>query len=544
MKASLIKDTPDACASHSSGIARKIIIAATLLVAAFLLFFRLGHYSLWDDETMVALVAKGVLKTGDTSALIDYDNVVAYENGRLLHNLHDRSTPPLATYITAASFVLFGKNTWGARIPFALMGLATIALVLYWARKQSLAILALVALGMLCNVTLILLFRQCRYYAPSILFTTAIAYVYYNWRGGRKQLLLLSLLFAGLFAANYLNYVILLPCLLIDYIIWKRREHALNLKDWACLLLPQAIICAPLALIWNPLKTGQSTLMASNHLADKLRLLYWYFRDLNTCEFYSIAILVLALVIGIWKKKTWMVRGCVAFVVYVAAISFLSPQVVKVTSVADVRYLGPIVPLGVALAAGVIGFISMKKIWIALPLGVVVFAFSLIYGNWKTRPSTIYAYINELRAPPPEPYAPVSEWINQHVPVGGTVFVSPNYATYPLMFHAPRARYAWQLDNRNDPQFANLSPFLFKGEEMPDYLIGFGPFVNELGRQLQTYNHLNTRYQLVAVVDALWKDLYRPELFWRTFTPILNYPNEAKVFIFKRAPAISLIPGQ
>ena len=118
-----------------------------MLLAGVLIFSRLGHYALWDDETMVALAAKGVLKTGDTSALLENGNIVAYCSGRLLNHLCDRSTPPLAAYCTALSFKVFGISAWSARFPFALFGLATVALMLYWVRKQPAYIVCLVAMS-------------------------------------------------------------------------------------------------------------------------------------------------------------------------------------------------------------------------------------------------------------------------------------------------------------------------------------------------------------------------------------------------------------
>ncbi|MDF9827428.1 uncharacterized SAM-binding protein YcdF (DUF218 family) [Ereboglobus sp. PH5-10] len=507
----------------------------SMIVFATLLFARLGHYSLWDDETMVALVAKGVVRTGDTSAIIDHGNIVAYENGRLLHNLHDRSTPPLATYITAISFMLFGENAWAARAPFALFGLATLALVLYWARRQNIIIFSLLAIGIVCNVALLLQFKQCRYYAVTVFFSVLVAYLYYYWGGDRRKLILMALASICLFTANYLNCIVMQCCLLIDYIFWKRHEHTLGFRDWLALLLPQAVVCGMIALIWNPMKTAQGNLADGNTFFDRITLIYWNFRDLNVCEFYTWVVLVFALVIGIMRKKTWLLRASTALVAYVIVLSFLSPQNLHGTSAADVRYFGPLVPLSIALGIGVIHGIMLKWSRPALIAGAILFSTNIISGHFFQRPSTIYSYIGELRTPPEEPFKPTSEWINKNIPEGKTVFVAPNYAAYPLMFHAPKATYAWQLNDRLQKQYINLKPPLIKGEEMPDYLIGFGPYVNELKYNLQKYGDPNARYQIVEKIDVFWKDMYRPELFWRTFKSIKNYSKgQDEVIIFKR----------
>jgi 4-amino-4-deoxy-L-arabinose transferase-like glycosyltransferase len=151
---------------------RYVLIGLTLIAAGVLLFARLGHNALWDDEAGTALTAKGVLRTGDTSVLLDDGNINAYRNGLDVRSFCDRSMPPLDAYLTAASFAIFGIDAWAARLPFALIGLATIGLVLFWARRESWPLLLILGLGLISNVSLILFLHQCRYYAPSVFFST------------------------------------------------------------------------------------------------------------------------------------------------------------------------------------------------------------------------------------------------------------------------------------------------------------------------------------------------------------------------------------
>jgi hypothetical protein len=65
---------------------RIIVLALIIILLPALFFAHLGHYSLWDDEAGTALPAKGVIRTGDTSAVLDH-NIVAYRNGSELTNL-------------------------------------------------------------------------------------------------------------------------------------------------------------------------------------------------------------------------------------------------------------------------------------------------------------------------------------------------------------------------------------------------------------------------------------------------------------------------
>src|SRR5262249_14613581 len=144
---------------------QRLLSAAIFLVAAILLFVRLGHYALWDDEAVVALSAKGVLQTGDTTAAIGH-NIVAYNGGILLRNLHDRSTPPLPAYVTAVAMRILGDNAWCLRLPFALCGLGTVAVLLCWLQRLQIDRTAwfVAALAIVGNVSFFLFCRQCRYY--------------------------------------------------------------------------------------------------------------------------------------------------------------------------------------------------------------------------------------------------------------------------------------------------------------------------------------------------------------------------------------------
>ena len=49
---------------------KRVIALVVFFAAAILLFARLGHYSLWDDEALTALTALGVWRTGDTTAVL------------------------------------------------------------------------------------------------------------------------------------------------------------------------------------------------------------------------------------------------------------------------------------------------------------------------------------------------------------------------------------------------------------------------------------------------------------------------------------------
>src|SRR5437762_9349402 len=94
-----------------------ILATATLAISAILLFVRLGHYALWDDEANTALIGKGVWATGDTTAVVGH-NIVAYRGGADLENLRTRFIPPLQFYMAAPFTGPTAPNAFIARLPF------------------------------------------------------------------------------------------------------------------------------------------------------------------------------------------------------------------------------------------------------------------------------------------------------------------------------------------------------------------------------------------------------------------------------------------
>ncbi len=509
-----------------------------LALMGLLLFARLGHYAIWDDEAMIALVGEGVLKTGDTSVVLDH-NLVAYRGGLLVRELHDRSTPPLSAYLAAASMGMFGKNALAVRLPFALFGLAAVAMGAWWLRRIKAGPLtqAVAALAVLGNVSFVLYSRQSRYHAPTVFLSMAVVFAYFAWRGEKRTLLAMALLSVSLFAANYMVCAALYGCLAIDYVLWRRHERRRWQDGW-WLVVPLALGCGLIASIWNPLRTQFGGYAATSTLGDRLQLFYWNWRDMNRCEFLVGGLLLLAIFVAWTRKDQWLFRALVALGVFVAAITCVSPQTMAGASVADVRYLVPAIPLCIAIEVRTILLLCGHQPPLALVLAVVAFGTNLIHGGpllASGLSSTLLRYSGELVSPPTDPYTPAAKWINDHVRPGESIWVSPDYMTYPLMFHAPKAVYAWQLAWPPPQQFRGLPMIHFQGQEPPDYLIAFGPVVGQVVQSINGWKKPGLKYEHVETIDTYWKDLYRPELFWRSFKSVTNYQKNAEaIYIFKR----------
>lgn len=521
----------------------RIVLAVLFLMAsAIMLFTKLGNYSLWDDETMVTLAARGILDTGDTTAMHG-ENLVAFREGFVLRGLADRSTPPLSSYIAAASMGIFGFSPGAARIPFALMGfgLMLIAAFLLLRSRLSASTLCVWFIAILGNTSLILFLRQCRYYAPVILLSASIVLLYIGWKKSKVQLVVISVLFVLLFAANYMSCAALMVCIAADYLLVKRKSAALRFMDigmCALIIIPP---CLLIAMVWNPFGTKFGNYAQANDLMDRLALFLWNLRDMNRAEFFVGGLLLASVPIALIKKDLWIVRGVFFILLYTLIISFVSPQIVKQASLADIRYLAPLIPAGIAIGVRTLLLLFANHQGLAVAFAIPVFLTNILNGGGLSNEgirSVPLEFCGELLSPPEEPYAPAAKWINQNVLKGSSIWVLPDYMTYPLMFHAPDAIYAWQLrlDQKKEDQFKNLPDIHFQGLVSPDYIVVFGPSVLQIRALLQKWKAMGVKYDEIYRINTFWKDLYRPELFWRTFKPITEFdPDSQAIYIFKHA---------
>ena len=517
---------------------RPAFIGAVLAVAAILIFTGLAHYAFWDDEAATALGAKAILRVGYNSALIDHGNIVAYRHGATLKGLRNRVEPLLGPYMTAASFAVFGLHTWSGRLPFAFFGLGTIALTLFWARRESWQMLGVLAIGLIGNVSLILYARNCRYYTLSIFFSLALAYIYFRRKADYRSVAAFAALSILLFASSYLNYLAFYVCLTVDYIVWRRDVSPISWRLMLCLFIPQLVINGVIASVWNPFVTQHGESLLLNSSSNKWTLFFWQWRDADQCEFFSFPLLLLAFGVGLAQRRPLLVRGCLALAVYIIAVTLASPQAIYSTDVADVRYLTPIIPLAIALETIVICVLFESREWLPFAAALVVFGTNLLNGGPFLRDgfrSTLISYIGELIDPPSDPFKPTAEWIDRHIPEGSSIWVEPDYSAYPLMIRAPRALYAWQLTWPPGPGYADLPRIHFMGQLPPDYLVAFGPSLDFMTGFLDRWKRPDVTYKQVAMIDTYWKDLYRPELMQRSFESTTNYnPRTDAVYILER----------
>lgn len=507
------------------------MLLATFLLSAVLLFARLGHYALWADEAASALGARSVLQCGDTRAEVGH-NLYVYRQGLVLNGFRNEGDPPFNAYLAAPFLKLLGDDAWGARFPFALFGLGTVALLLWWIWKWRAPALTagVFCLGLLCNVSFFLYARQCHYYAPALFFFTAIAYLYLQGEGNRRKLALLSVCAALLMSAIYSFYIALAACIAADYLLWRRKTWRLAWADWAILIIPSLAVGLVLLAWWNPFHTPLADRLGHDTLAERLRLFLWHWRDMAHCEMIVPPLMLLAPWAAFTAKTPWLKRGLLAFFLYLVAQTVISTQTISTTSVSDVRYFCGLLPLSLALSVFTLLELARRTprpAWVALPAAALFFGTNLFNGGpWIIQGlrSTPAAFVSELLHPPQDPFTAASDWLRHNAPEGATLWVAPNDMTAPIQFHAPHVVCGWLFPPSKRPDYSTLPPIFFEKAEAPDYVLVFGP---RFAEALQILDDLpGVAYEPAALLDVYWRDLYRPELFWRTFKPVRNFRAE------------------
>jgi hypothetical protein len=519
---------------------RRLTAIVTILLSAILLFTHLGHYALWDDEAITALTARGVWRTGDTSAIAGH-NYVLYRNGLITRDLKDRATPPLQFYVVAPFLGLLGDTPLAARLPFAVLGIACVSLVLYWLKKSDADATTwlLTAIAIIGNVSFMLYFRQCRYYGLTMFFTVAAGYAYLHVNSHRNKIIL-SIVMLLLLAANYMTFAAVVTAMLFDYLIWQRRRSRIAFRDLLLIALPSIWIGGAIVWIWNPLRIAEPP-PAIHHswITERLILLWWNLRDLDACEMGPGILLLASPLLFFIRRDAWLLRSFVALSVCIVVISIVSPQHVGPTSIADVRYLSALIPL--CIAVSVLALRQFPR-GFALFIGAIAFFTNALNASFfatSSLHSTPYLYALELLHPPSEPITPVVQWIDANVKRDESIVVVPPHMIYPLMFHAPQAIYAWQLSAPVRPDLAALPRIHMAQQSSPDYVILFSEHRAGIG-QVTLPTPEPTMYQRIAQLNVWGHDAFRPELFLRTFLPVKFDPQTQGVLIFRKVEPASM----
>jgi hypothetical protein len=510
---------------------RDAILCAVALACALLLgAWGLTSHAFWDDEAGTALFARNLLATGELTAW-DGVNLIGYRLGMQLDDgLQNPFAPPLQYYIAAAGLFLFGETTFGGRILFLIAGILTLPVLMIWVRRHfdGRVPVWLPALIVALTPAWLLFIRQCRYYAPAMLFTLCLLAAW-SWTGAtrRSRLTILAagaLSTAALWYASYLNAVAalaMLPVFLLDG-RYRTRQKGIFL---GVVLAVSLIYGIHIYFAKGPTADQFAATSFITGIDRVAALFARHMAGLGTFEFFPVllAVVLMAPFAGqrFGRMRRFARQGWVVFLSMVAAIlatALFSPQPVSGAASADMRYVAPLIVVGAAVTSVCLVILWDLSRLLACLAALLVVMTNALTLSWVAVPqiplrSTLLSYVAEGA----EDYRTGTETFVDAVsalPGGSRVLIFPDYMTYGPMFYVPGQRYCWQLTERKTLQPGlreTLPDYLFVERARPDFILT-GPVDPESLITRFEGKFGKGSYRLRGYLPGDWRDCTRPEI--------------------------------
>ncbi|MCG6553021.1 MAG: glycosyltransferase family 39 protein [Candidatus Magnetominusculus sp. LBB02] len=329
-----------------------------LVLAAFLIFYHIGERPMWGDELTTALLAVNIEKFG-LPKVSDGRNTITYLGGGLDADKYGNWTwsPWLSEYLAAGSFKLFGQTTTAARLPFAIVGFLSVALLAFVVYRiyGSHEIAAVAAVLLSTSEAFILHVRQCRYYSLVVFAGIILIWGVYALLNGKKRLGT-ALVAAALITQFYTNYIVIagsIAALVALYILSRKRYD----KLWQA-LVAALIILALAALPWA-VYAGiwrQAGHTGRENIAEKV---VYYLYEMNF-HIAAIIIFIVPLIVRKPRSDSQPVRDIERF------LWILMPATAALVALAPgifLRYLLPLFPAACILQAAILRrYIATNKI--------------------------------------------------------------------------------------------------------------------------------------------------------------------------------------
>lgn len=538
-------------------IRRSVILI--FIICIYLSFTRLDNTYFWDDEAQVGIIARNFLSTGNLSGW-DGRNLFALRNGSLLDKELRIINPPLDYLVSAASFMAFGDSTWTGRFPFVVAGLIGLVIFAFLLRYDfgKDGLLWVYALGILAfSVVFLLNIRQCRHYALSLLFSQLIFYSYRFCLATKKFSWFMVLCVASLFFfySHFLLCIAFLLALGIFHLLFYRYHFGVKERNKLIIVGSVFILATlPYALHYSIWVRPDMFTGGEAWYLHKFKLIWWNIRELNLlgCLPWIVFIGLIYFTIRYWKKES-AARTTLQWVTfsfgYVFFLALLSRQPTNIETIADVRYLMPVIPFLAGSVGSFLWFVHKRMRIVALILFVLIISSNILTltpYNWKFR-WFLPAYIKEVHSDYPTSNKAVVDFLMRNAEQDDLVYAFPQYFNYPLVFYAGhKFRFCCLLNYQTllpIEIIRNLHAPLFIEEHFPDWFIAFGKHrdTSELLKYFSREYYEDGRivqfsYCLVKTLDVYWSDTSRSELPWHNFGPKIDFDKAIEsVYIFRRS---------
>ena len=542
-----------------------IVFAVLLVCAAYMTLKGLDSASLWDDEAQAAIVARNLARTGHLTGW-DGRNLMAYRNGGTLRDDFRPVNPPLDMICAAASMRLFGCTTWACRFPMALAGLLSLAVYAMilrsdfgvkdpWMWTFGLGLVFLAA-------PLHLYFRQCRYYALSLVFSMLAFHAYRRYLGTRRigKLMGLAVFSFFSFLANYMLCAAFLLSIGTAHFIF--RPQAFKKRDWinagvsAALFLALALPYTLHNRIWD--RPDFALYEHEPWLSHRMTLFWWNLRDLGLVPCLPFPIAVAAVVIyirfrgrdsSVATMAEWGTIG-LANLLFIALLS-LEPSVSPACQ-ASIRYLVVSFPFLWGATAVVLAFLARWNRLAAVGVFGILLSCNLLslgpfpFAGYHNRFRWLLpAYLKGIHHEYPTACAAVVKYLDAVAKKDDQVLAYPQEMNYPLMFYlGDKLRFCCLLDEKTHLPRGTIEALkapLYVDENYPDYCVSFG-YIHVFGRlPFFERSHLEGGKRTAFVYDRVTRlniyspETQRPEFPCQTFSPVTDFdPMIDGVYVFRK----------
>ncbi len=508
----------------------------------------------WDDEAETAMIAKNLLATGRLTGW-DGRHLCTYRNGSLLDD-NFRPKNPIGMYLmTAASFRLFGETTIAGRLPFVFLGLGALCLLFGMLRADypSHPTFARYSAALMAFSTSYLLYiRQCRYYALCIFFSLlALAFYRAIARNPRwASFIGLGASLAALFFSHYLIMICFTGALLANHLVfhasrWGKKEYFRAILTCGLFLLP-VVWFAMLNRIWiRPDMAGDT-----GTPAQILTRLYLNLRDFDAFGVLPGLVAFGGAACAIRLRKNYaeaspFLEFGFFIVAYIVILSILSPQSVhdaQFDTLADIRYMVALIPLGAICAGALLSVIHGKTKFLALFLFCAITCTNTLCLRWINPQLRLLlpAYIYEIMHDYKTPYEAVIDFLCSHPTfMNDTITCTPDYCQLPIQFYCGDfIRMGGQLDEKTSLPVSKtraLPAPLFQDAYFPTWIISFG-LSNVQAEKISYFSRGKYKYASDPQLSlpVFFNDMTRPELPWHNFTKIDNVDAANAVHLFRR----------
>lgn len=383
------------------------------LLCLGLALWHLGDIFLWADEGETVFLAHSILQHGIPNITVDGFSLCAYQKATptgiwIIH-------PWLQFYITSIFLFFFGTSVFFLRLPFALMGVACVPVLFGLTRRLGLSPRAQIFAASLLavNVPFLLLIRNVRYYAGSVLCTLLLLFFYLDLRSKKKNaaifLALTGILFVHL--VHFMCFAVV-AAIFLHAMLFDRTRRTLQALVWAGLAI--FISFLPFGILgWSTIGDYLAARGTLGHGASASDIGLGAFIHIFNLLKYNFPGLLCAPILGFLllsaflkfkvnlpkyfvRISTWYARQrlaapfsrdafCLVFLVGIAIPLFASALLNQALNPA---YVLPCLPMVLILAAVVIDRISGASSWLAILLLLIcISSNALALPYWPAAPS-------------------------------------------------------------------------------------------------------------------------------------------------------------